>query len=387
MLRIRDPVARLVVWSGVISIGSLLLADAVGWMILRRWFKVVPAEVLAEFRSHWLPLEGFVILIGSAVFAVCRAGFHPAHDKGYRNWLKLTPWRPGQALPLGSPTLRWIDVALLSAWALFVRFHAHGNWLLPPIVALTAYTFASLAAMATARRWEGLVLCWGLPAMLIPGFDAPQLAAIAGAMYLLAWRGITQGLRTFPWESEPVWHKHLATWPWSRIGPNTIEPTPRRKFAGACLLISATLGWCVACILARIGSRAEAADMRRGVFQVCATAAIALPVARWAFYRIGCRPPINFWGRIVKGRWIIPAFDRIYVAPLLLLFTLGAVLVALKLSGLPPPAMAGLFCTAALTATFTLPPSMRDWRHTGQFHVVRFGTVDSQTPIRKSRAA
>jgi hypothetical protein len=385
-LRIHDPVARLAVGMAALSIGALLAGDAAFRILVHRTFKVVPAQIVDEWRGRWAPLKSSVIVVAAVLFGLIRAvSLHPLHNAKYRNWLKLTPWRPGQPLPLGSITLTWIDAALLAAWAVFIRFDGVGDWLLPPILGLVAYEITSLAALLAGKRWEGLAVCWGLPAMLLPVFDLPRVAVIAGTLYLLTWRGITLGMRSFPWEREADWGKRLAIWPWSRIAPETDEPTPRSRFVGTCLLTSATAGWWIACLLARVGSLG-ATELRPDVFEFCAWAAVGVPLARVLVFRIGCRPPISLWGRIVKGRWIIPGFDRIYVAPVVLALVSIALACGLNAAGVPAPVMAWVFCTVVVTSVFTLPPSMRQWRHTGQFHIVRIGTADSQPPLRKKVA-
>jgi hypothetical protein len=92
--------------------------------------------------------------------------------------------------------------------------------------------------------------------------------------------------------------------------------------------------------------------------------ACLVPIAvmlRLTVYCLPCWPPISAWGRLRTGRWIIPGYDKVLVAPALAL-VLGTVVPELwfwyepGLRFLQP-----LFLTAALLIIFNLGPSFRAW--------------------------
>ena len=97
--------------------------------------------------------------------------------------------------------------------------------------------------------------------------------------------------------------------------------------------------------------------------------------ARLIRYLNGYAPPLSLLGRLGTGRLIIPAYDQVFVAPLLAMVVAGA---AYVLSGLPlraaAPVLAWLHApqwtapiTFALVAFIIASgrPSLRHWRLCG----------------------
>jgi energy-coupling factor transporter ATP-binding protein EcfA2 len=57
-------------------------------------------------------------------------------------------------------------------------------------------------------------------------------------------------------------------------------------------------------------------------------------------YRVGHASPISFLGRLFTGRWIIPGYDRVFLAPLAALFTVAGLPPLLWSLRLPNPSIA-----------------------------------------------
>ena len=88
----------------------------------------------------------------------------------------------------------------------------------------------------------------------------------------------------------------------------------------------------------------------------------ALVITRLSTYCKGHSPPINIWGRLFTGRLIIPAYDKVFIAPLCLLASVGAVF-PLLVSGLGlSPIFAGPIVVFLMVfCTLSLGPSRAEW--------------------------
>src|SRR5438552_9438125 len=113
------------------------------------------------------------------------------------------------------------------------------------------------------------------------------------------------------------------------------------------------------------------AHFHRDVVAWCVGGGLVCALVRWASYRIGCQPPISLWGRIVNRRLFIPRFDQVWIGPMGIAMTTAVLALTLCRAGWPEPVVGGLFATVVLIVTFLLPPRMREWRMTGEYHVVR----------------
>jgi hypothetical protein len=121
----------------------------------------------------------------------------------------------------------------------------------------------------------------------------------------------------------------------------------------------------------------------------------AVVLTRFALYQVAqLWPPISLAGRVATGRWLIPGYDRVLVAPLLavavFVFTVLALLDVSPKVASPPRTAAGLgqvvvpalYRAASdpvlqasvavglvLLITLTVGPSRRRWLLTGTFRI------------------
>ncbi len=97
---------------------------------------------------------------------------------------------------------------------------------------------------------------------------------------------------------------------------------------------------------------------------------VFLAVIRLANYVWGYAPPISLWGRIRTFRWIIPGYDVIFVAPvmilLLLWFMKWLVFDCRVPTELALPPVLGAMVFVALACR----PSLDEWRLTGHHRIV-----------------
>jgi hypothetical protein len=88
------------------------------------------------------------------------------------------------------------------------------------------------------------------------------------------------------------------------------------------------------------------------------------------------RPPISFWGRILTGRWIIPGYDYVFLAPLC---TLLVALLGWRAALLAGPDHWGivvypLATAAVLIVALNMSPSLGQWSLTGHHRIAPWGT-------------
>ena len=185
-----------------------------------------------------------------------------------------------------------------------------------------------------------------------------------------------------PWQGDP-WREDLiravssqATrgpssdagplgWPFDRLRPKWPAGTGIRSRDA--VLVSLLAGWW----LYAVASLSSDPAVRRGIVLCVHGAAIVfLAGGRLATYSAGYASPISLWGRLWTLRWIIPGYDRIFVAPLAVVL-IGALLPeVLSLHGLDVEVAGPLSLSLALLAGLSIGPSLLNWRLTGQHRLV-----------------
>lgn len=336
---------------------------------------------LDERVTDWPKIRPWLEL-GVACFAALCWGSarlesrHPAVQRQYRRWLKTTPWHPGRALPLGDPTLQLGDFAMAAILGAYVHFHAGRNVMAPLAALLLGYSLTAMKVLLVTGRREAWPIAWigGALVLALPPHAATTLPLLAAA-YAVAHHGVRRSLADFPWKLKDGDRRAVESdalvWPFSRLAPGaTSDPRPgrvRRHFATATLV-----GWWVFCVATQINrvpklrphGAQDAFTFLIGLFATSAT------LMRWVVYRAGSRQPLSLWGRLVAGRFILPAHDRLWVAPLAIAAAgVGATTVVALLPGAVLPAAAGLAVTGLLAMALLLPPSLYEWQLTGQFHM------------------
>jgi hypothetical protein len=89
-----------------------------------------------------------------------------------------------------------------------------------------------------------------------------------------------------------------------------------------------------------------------------------------AYLNPGYRAPINIWGRLFTGRWIIPQHDVVFLAPLCLPLSAIASLTLGRLCSLSLIHQCDLLVWTQLVLAISLPPRLNRWRLTGAHRMV-----------------
>jgi hypothetical protein len=377
-----------------------LHAATVGRTALRATPSGAADEAFAGSSPWWL-------LAAAACYGVYRVwGFHPALRPAYRRWLEKVPWVHPKPLPLGPVELVAADAVLLglavaATWPFYGPDPALGivrSFLATYLLTLLVSLFVTKQWAAAYATWFGLgtvVLLWG------PGW--PFFAAAAGT-YAAGRAGLLRALAAFPWQMPKVSMNELLRqnlvvpddrvtlgWPFGYLGPRPARGSPGRLHG---LVLALLGGWTVYVALAHVPPEDEPARAVVGILP-CMFVMPAAVLTRFALYQVTqLWPPLSLAGRVATGRWIIPGYDRVFVAPLLAIavsvFTVLALLheslevasrprTAAGLEQFAVPALYRAASDPALRASVavglvlliaqTVGPSHRRWLLTGTFRI------------------
>jgi hypothetical protein len=346
---------------------------------------------LAEWRfGMWLapvhPRPGTMVLV---LGCLCYAGFrifyfYPVCNHPYRRWLETTPWNSRKPLPLGPVHLVWQDGVVLLVMALLAYVQAPD---LNPLQLLTTFLVAYLTALAVnfrpVRQWALFYgVAFGLGLVVRLWHHPWAAAAIAVLLYPLAYAGLRRSLASLPWDlswQEEIYRKLSAQrkgslsgeadtlgWPFERLRPKAPIWTSGILTRDA-ILASILAGWW----LYAVASLPADPIVRRGIALAVHIGAVGLLSSLLLFaYCTGNMPPISFWGRLWTFRWIIPGYDKVFLAPLAVLL-IGAWLPVVGVAhGLEYEVAVPLSLSLALVAGLNIGPSLLNWHLTGQHRLV-----------------
>lgn len=323
--------------------------------------------------------------------------FHPLFRPRYRMWLETTPWTRNKPLPAGPLQLAWQDGVVLGLLALWgsLQPDMHPLGVLPLFLAgyLAVLGFSFLAS----GSWvAGYTLAFGLGLALQNWRNVYACSVLTMLMAILAMAALHRSLGRFPWrEGEPALkglRKDFATnpnepaqmplvakvgWPIDCLAPGS-APTqafPRRHG----ILLPCLVGW----FMYSIGKAIANPNISSHLLTMFHFLLITyVPLGRVVGYVRGYMPPISLWGRICTLRWVIPAYDQVFVAPIVAAFAGMAGPAALRVVPWPPEVTLSISITVSLLLVLNLGPSLRDWRLLAPHRLVATMGADKRNYIK-----
>jgi hypothetical protein len=302
------------------------------------------------------------------------SSFHPAYQAEYRSWLERSPWTYKAALPAGPIWLVWEDLLPLGGLAVMGAFLGP----LAPYQALGMFLFGYLTALAsvafrTGTKGFGYLVLIGLGLGLRAWQEPKVMLGMLGVFYLIGILGLRFALKQFPWSvsrdstrpgSTPDAQENQCGWPFDQLRPPIEPDTSLSKIDG--LMTGLLVGWFFFAAESLFSDRAIQVALVQKTFPI---AIGGLAVSRLFQYTAGYAPPISLMGRIRTFRWIIPGYDKIFLAPLLTILV-GV----LALDGFRPPGLDDLVVlpialAVAVTVSIDTGPSYLSWRLTGQHRI------------------
>ncbi len=315
--------------------------------------------------GRWCLIGGAILLARYRVVA-----FHPYFGADYLRWLKATPWTVDKPLPVGPVELVPQDVLAVGGLMLLSLAQPQTE----SIEMLNVFLFAHLLWIV-ATFWKTGVPGFGYVGLLLLGF-VPRLwakpwldLAVLTAIYLVVHEGLWRSLARFPWVTEGSSNeRNLALRQEQEFGPACGWPHDRFlrdvKMArwidrGDALLISMLVGWWAYALEDWIFTRIESPVMAFLFVQI-------VMMQRGTLYFRGYAPPISLGGRIATFRWIIPGYDRAFLAFLLALLSFPAVVLVGTSLGMNPRQCNPVIAALVVFFTLSTPPTLRNWRLTGR---------------------
>lgn len=390
-------------WRVYPKAATLLLV--VGWGVIELTVRLlVWTGEWTAFDATWSgwAFRICLLLVVAVVAGLMRgAVFHPAYHPGYRQWLAQAAWSGDRPLPFGPVRLIWADVlfpALLGVVGMLIEPPELATTplldphvLLPVVIWLAGYNLAVWFKLSSRRgRFTCLAL---LPLSIFPWLSVEAALVVQVMIYVVLTVSLGREFRRFPWE-EPEWtlpahERHLAEarvqgllgWPHHVLGPRLELPGISRRWAMAW---SALAAWWVVAPLLMAGRALPRMSVHESVAGLLgADRLMSVHVLWWIFLlavaglRLGRYNPLRYLpspgplARLATGRLVVPGYDRVFVAPLLvMLFGLLGPWVMARL-GIPMALVPPVAVFGVLMLAMGLGPSLENWHYTGRHRLWR----------------
>jgi hypothetical protein len=328
-----------------------------------------------------------IIGFGLVTYGVFRVtAFHPVFLPTYRRWLEQIPWTYHRDLPGGPIHLVAQDGLLVIAAILLSYGSPRMQFLAVPLFAAAYLIALGTTFWATGPRWPTYVVGFGLGLIVLLKGQPAAMLVVSGVLYGLAYVGLRQALKRFPWEIPQAWEhfplrlqasrderrQSTLGWPFDLLQPK--PPTLAISRLDG-LLLSLLGGWWTI-VLASLPSAPNDRLEASVVPLLLVTPACVL--IRAGLYCWTHWPPISLLGRIRTLRWIIPGYDKVFLAPLCTLLVGPGLVAVLARFGVPLNYSAPIAVAAMLFVTFNMGPTLCNWRLTGYSRITPLLNRNSQ---------
>ncbi|MHC4951767.1 MAG: hypothetical protein ACYTEU_12410 [Planctomycetota bacterium] len=302
--------------------------------------------------------------------------FNP-FSKGYFMQLALSPWQVGKPLPNGPIHLCWIDLIVLILFALLIYLFPVLHWTFPLIAFFAGYNFGLFSILCFGKQGNYIFFY----TILLPLVAYPHcnfsigLAVLICLTFLSQWKMLSY-MKRFPWNT-PWWTENpiekfkqqalrsrSVGWPFKELFyANTNKSTLLQNIA-----VITVICWWIH-VLSRLFIRFDPEVTSETIASWYILPIIFIPLIRLLVYLAVYSPPLSLLGRFRTGMLVIPGYDKLFIAPIILvlvgiflpgfLIKLGIIeLIAYELN-------LGLLLFLAIQ----LPPSHENWRYTGLHHI------------------
>jgi hypothetical protein len=293
-------------------------------------------------------------------------------------------------LPLGPIRLAVGDIVFLAVMVLLLH-NPYVSLFRVPLCFLVGYLpIVCISLWLTAAKKYAYALTFGLGLVARLWMNSEAATVVAALLYVVAYFGLRQSLAAFPWPKAELMSSRMPIlqlsmskltmttdirelitpkppkslgWPFELLRPNpTFTSIGMREAAIASLLIA----WWVYAIAANPLSP----DFRKLVLLLSLSGIpISMAIIRVGRYCKNYSSPINACGRLFTFRWIVPGYDRVFVAPLLAVVLAGMTGGLIQELNLEPLIVVpvSVACTTMILLGFG--PSLQDWRLTGQHRI------------------
>lgn len=394
------------VWPAPVLVGLFIviygLVSFCFWLIDR----TVPENTMSvSDMPEVLGFRTFVVGLAAGVYALFRLiRFHPACNRPYAGWLKLSPWTADRPLPAGPVHVVWQDAAVVGVLTAIGAWH-HVNPLVPVAVFILVYLAGFTWLLALTRRWiPCFILGFLWPSLIlpgVPGMTLPMLCILA-AIVSVIWYGHQQSLKAFPWDFIKVLQRYpqrpvldtqiqvqgLGTpsaagtqyelgWPYLVLSPKLRPPAVSQRTN---LALGTLAGWWSFCLIKAFAIEPADIGSASGVILVFT---ILAAFVRLGIYASGISTPFNIFGRIATGRIVVPGFDKIFATPIAVVIAALIGTMIVRRSGAWYPVTQSLVIAIVWCVLFGGGPTLRNWALTGQVRLRPPAMVGNKQRIRQ----
>ncbi len=378
-----------------------------------------------------------VVLFGAFVYGCFRSThFHPACHSEYFNFLKQTAWTPEKPLPLGPVYLIGQDAVVLLFLLAAIWPEPFFHPLAPLFTMMLGYFIGLLFVFQFCHVWKQLyILAFGCGAAVLFWSNPLGAFLILTVLYLVAYQGVKISLvelhcmmleEAISGENissvgdkilEKNFMKRLTGWPFDSLvarkptfGFMKDRLTSIPRVHG--ILISLLVGWSVFSIVfmafqisevdrndslsfltdhvSTVGEVLQQELLHPGQSMVSRDSDIVLMLLmipcfflslfRMSSYCEGHPPPINLWGRFQTFRWIIPEYDKVFIAPLCIVLVPTIFSPASYYIGISPLFSVPLMVTLMFLAALLIGPNRVEWQLTAPCRLARPAKYSKSEP-------
>ena len=340
------------------------------------------------------PLRTGIICIGAFIWGVWRVVlFYPYPSGQYGKWLTLTPWRYGMQMPKGSIQLNILDIVIAAILCATILLDKEIPVIIPAIIFLYSYIVSAVISTMNGislKKYYGkrFLILTIIPFAFYPFPSIISTLISLGLAYLLCYSHLRDVLKAYPWNQiswleydEDIFlqkdFKNIKTgWPYNSLAPCEKEPFFIKNKTFTTLMLSVLIVWWLHGLLPLAFDDNEVSAIMLSF--ILGYLALFLIIARMILYLNGTAPPISFLGRIMNAYFIIPRYDKVFIAPIFII-----VFVIFTIYYMPESAQYA--CWAFEAAVFVLlcaamgcPPNLSQWRNTSMIRIKRSKMMENK---------
>lgn len=335
-----------------------------------------------------------IVLIFTIFYAFWRVySFYPNPNGSYGKWLSNTPWQYGKKLPAGAIAINITDIVIVASICMLESIFPRFSPLIPATVFIVAYTVALYASclMSTESSKYPIkkILFWIIiPFAFFPYPGLVNSLIVIFICWLISHLLLLDTLKEYPWNQDE-WLKHNSDnltnknrsihkvgWPYFFLSPETPIKASRKKWP--LVFLCAIITWWLHAGMTFISTFDSGLKNNSLCFIVVIFITSIVVLCRLLFLQ-NTASPISFFGKIFSGHWLIPKFDKIFVAPIVaILICIIAISFMPKNTGYAI-LVSDLAIFLILLSGFAIPPSLTAWTYTGGFRLRRNLTFEKQS--------
>jgi hypothetical protein len=326
----------------------------------------------ADINQMFMRIRIIILCVFAVLFGFFRTTLvNPFLNNGYLRWLAFSPWTADKPLPFGPVHLVWIDFLLLVVASVLSYVNNPVYWYAPVISFLAIYTAILICTLLVAGQHKLFVLILFLiPFVYYPHKDLRLTLAALIVLYFLSLTGFYMYMSEFPWNTrywkadfvrewlKSALRRGIIGWPHKQLHDFTLDVHMGYFHS---VVVSALMTWWLHIARWYVDDPYE--------FALLAIFILFIVLGRIGFCVY--LPPISFWGRIRTGHLIIPRYDKVFIAPIVIIITGIFVPRLLINSGINNTLAFELTVFCVLFEGFILPPNLKDWRLTGAHRISR----------------